>query len=75
VLWDLDTSWVIDPPNQQFSKNPWSPFEGRKCQARVIRTLLRGETVYGDGEITAAPGTGKFLSVQDDHSLAHLTAE
>jgi allantoinase len=75
VLWDLDTSWVIDPPNQQFSKNPWSPFEGRKCRARVIRTLVRGETVYGDGEITAAPGTGKFLSVQGNHSLVHHTAE
>ena len=34
------------PRSQQFSKNPWSPFDGRRVQARVVRTLVRGETVY-----------------------------
>jgi hypothetical protein len=35
----------------------------------VIRTLVRGETVYSDGEILAEPGSGRFLSCQEDHSL------
>lgn len=69
VLWDLEGAWVIDPKNQQFSKNPWSPFEGRKCQARVVRTLVRGRSVYAEGEITAEAGSGRFLSVQDEHGL------
>ncbi len=74
VLWDLEGTWVIDPPSQQFSKNPWSPFEGRKCRARVVRTLVRGETVYVDGEITANAGSGRFLSVQDEHGLGRPAA-
>jgi allantoinase len=69
VLWDLQDTWVIDPAGQQFSKNPWSPFEGRKIQARVVRTLVRGETVYLPGEIQVGPGFGRFLSGRDDYSL------
>jgi len=38
-------------------------------RARVVRTLVRGETVYADGEILAEPGSGRFLSCQEDHSL------
>jgi hypothetical protein len=42
-------------------------------RARVVRTLVRGETVYADGEILAEPGSGAFLSCHDDHSLGvHL---
>jgi dihydroorotase-like cyclic amidohydrolase len=70
VLWDLDDPWIIDPGSQQFSKNPWSPFEGRKIQARVVRTLVRGQTVYAGGEIRVGVGFGRFLSGRDDYSLA-----
>jgi dihydroorotase-like cyclic amidohydrolase len=70
VLWDLDDPWIIDSGSQQFSKNPWSPFEGRKIQARVVRTLLRGQTVYAGGEIRVGAGFGRFLSGRDDYSLA-----
>ena len=45
VLWDLDAEWTVDAASQQFSKNPWSPFDGRRARARVVRTLVRGETV------------------------------
>jgi len=34
-----------------------------------VRTLVRGETVYADGEIVAEPGSGRFLSCHDDYSL------
>ena len=68
VLVDLDAEWTVDAKAQQFSKNPWSPFEGRKARARIVRTLVRGETVYAEGEILAEPGFGKFLSSQDDNS-------
>jgi hypothetical protein len=30
-------------------------------RGRVVRTLVRGETVYADGEIRAEPGHGRFL--------------
>jgi allantoinase len=74
VLWDLEGTWVIDPPSQQLSKNPWSPFQGRECRARVVRTLVRGETVYLDGEIRAQPGSGRFLSGQAVYSLGDPAA-
>lgn len=64
VIWDLDCEWVIDAASQQFSKNPWSPFDGRRVRARVQRTIVRGRTVYADGEIQVEPGYGAFLSSQ-----------
>jgi len=68
AIYDLDTEWEVDAKAQQFSKNPWSPFDGRRVRAKVVRTLVRGETVYADGEILAQPGSGLFLSSQDDRS-------
>jgi allantoinase len=70
AIYDLEGEWQVDARNQQFSKNPWSPFDGRRVGARVVRTLVRGETVYADGEILAAPGSGRFLSCHDDNALA-----
>jgi allantoinase len=70
VLWDLQSEWQVDARSQQFSKNPWSPFEGRRARARVVRTLVRGETVYAGGEIVAEPGSGRFLSCHGDYALA-----
>jgi dihydroorotase-like cyclic amidohydrolase len=70
VLYDLDSEWVVDSRSQQFSQNPWSPFDGRRVRARAVRTMVRGETVFADGEIVAAPGSGRFLSCHDDYSLA-----
>jgi allantoinase len=69
ALYDLQAEWTVDPREQQFSKNPWSPFEGRRVRGKVVRTIVRGKTVYCDGEITAAPGEGLFLSSQEEHPL------
>ena len=69
VLYDLDAEWIVDAKSQQFSKNPWSPFDGRRVRARVVRTVVRGETVYANGEIVAEPGSGRFLSRHDDYTL------
>jgi allantoinase len=69
ALYDLEGEWRIDARSQQFSKNPWSPFDGRRLRARVVRTLVRGETVYANGEILAEPGSGRFLSSHDDYMI------
>jgi allantoinase len=74
ALYDLQAEWTVDPREQQFSKNPWSPFEGRRVRGRVVRTIVRGATVYCEGEITASPGHGAFLSSQDEHRLGPGTA-
>jgi allantoinase len=61
VVWDLDAEWTVDAASQQLSKNPWSPFDGRRIRGRVVRTLVRGETVFAAGEIRVEPGHGRFL--------------
>jgi allantoinase len=66
ALYDLEAEWTVDPREQQFSKNPWSPFEGRRVRGKVVRTIVRGKTVFCDGEVTAPPGWGAFISSQDE---------
>ena len=74
VLWDLEGEWTVDARSQQFSKNPWSPFDGRTLRARCVRTLVRGETVFAAGEILVEPGYGLFLSSQEEHKLEGVQA-
>ena len=40
VIWDLYSSWVVDAASQQFSKNPWSPFD-RPQKAAGARWSVR----------------------------------
>jgi len=45
VLFDLDRPWRIDA-NALRSKSKNSPFDGRPVQGRVLRTVVRGNTVF-----------------------------
>jgi allantoinase len=74
ALYDLESEWVVDPKAQQFSKNPWSPFEGRRVRGRAVRTIVRGRTVYADGQIVVDPGYGRFLSSQETFALPEPAA-
>ncbi len=37
------------------------PFEGRRFRGKIVATLVRGNPVYRDGEITADPGSGRYV--------------
>jgi allantoinase len=39
----------------------WSPYDGIELPYRVVATFLRGTCVMADGQVTAAPGTGRFV--------------
>ncbi|MDQ1290075.1 MAG: Amidohydro-rel protein [Actinomycetota bacterium] len=39
----------------------WTPFAGRPGFGRVHRVTLRGERVFEDGQVLAAPGSGRLL--------------
>lgn len=41
---------------------PWSPYDGREVNYRVVRTMLRGEWICADGEVSAEAGHGQFVS-------------
>jgi len=60
TLYDPNLEWDVDP-GLLFSKHKWTPFAGRAIRGKVVRTIVRGKTVYRDGEILADPGHGRFL--------------
>lgn len=60
TFYDLDRRWTVDPA-RLFSKHKWTPFTGREIGVRVVRTMVRGETIFDGETIAARPGWGRFL--------------
>jgi carbamoyl-phosphate synthase/aspartate carbamoyltransferase/dihydroorotase len=57
---DLDAVYTLnDAPLK--TRAGWTPFAGWEVRGRVERVVLRGQTVYAQGEVLASPGTGKVL--------------
>ncbi len=59
ALVDPQKSWIVravDSPSQQ----GYTPFEGYEMNARISRTLLRGQTIFADGQIVGK-AQGKYL--------------
>jgi carbamoyl-phosphate synthase/aspartate carbamoyltransferase/dihydroorotase len=44
-----------------YTRCGWTPFEGMPVRGRVARVVLRGAEVFQDGQVLAAPGTGRDL--------------
>ena len=44
------------------TKCGWTPFEGMSVRGKVRQVVLRGQTVYEDGTITAKPGYCKVIT-------------
>lgn len=47
--------------DQLLTKAGWSPFSGRRVVGKIKRVVLRGETVFEDGQVLAEPGSGHLL--------------
>ncbi len=60
ALYDPNAQWTVDEA-RSFSLNKWSPLHGTACRGRVERTIVRGQTVYLNGEIVGRRGFGHFL--------------
>ena len=52
---DLSEQWVLRE-RDLFYRHPTSPYVGQRWIGRVVRTMVRGTTVYGDGRIARAAG-------------------
>ncbi len=39
----------------------WTPFVGRRVKGKLNRVVLRGNEVFADGQLQAAPGSGNVL--------------
>ncbi len=61
VLFDPDAQWMVRPEDV-LHRNKWTPFAGRAVRGRVVRTLVRGVTVFADGAIHVPGGFGQFLA-------------
>ncbi|HUS84693.1 MAG TPA: amidohydrolase family protein [Anaerolineales bacterium] len=57
---DLNEEWEVCAADLQ-SQCGWSPFEGMRLKGRVRRVVLRGQCVYADGQVLAAPGFGRDI--------------
>jgi allantoinase len=72
---DADLALVdLDAPHQLraedlFYRHPHSPFVGRTLRARVVRTLVRGHTVFADGRIVAPP-SGRLVTPETQRQPA-----
>jgi dihydroorotase-like cyclic amidohydrolase len=57
---DLDRQHTLSARGMH-SKAGWTPFEGWAVRGAVQKVVLRGKTVYEDGEVLAAPGSGQRI--------------
>lgn len=60
VIVDDSSEWTVRSSTFR-SKARYSPFEGYKAGARAAMTLIRGEVVYEEGELTGKPGYGQLV--------------
>jgi allantoinase len=60
LLLDPESTWTIDDESLEY-KNRWSPYRGIPVVGKVMRTLVRGRTIFADGAIVGAQGYGEQL--------------
>lgn len=65
---DSKTEIKVDRSKQYVIRNKdlhtkckWTPFEGRKVNARVVSVTISGKEVFRNGEVLAAPGSGQVI--------------
>jgi allantoinase len=62
ALVDLKQTFAVAKEDLLY-RHPQSPYVGRALTGRVVRTILRGRTIYKDGKIIAKNG-GKLIKPQ-----------
>jgi allantoinase len=63
AFYDPSSTWTVR--GERFhGLARWSAFEGLSCNARVVRTMVRGCTVQVDGKGQVQPGGGHWLPGQ-----------
>lgn len=60
VLLDPQRKWTLERSAIR-TRSGLTPYAGRSFTGAIVRTLVRGVSVYVDGEVTGAPGSGRFV--------------
>lgn len=68
-----DYKWTL-PDKPLFSKCGWSPFAGKTVYGYVNRVVIRGETVYIDGNVVNQPGFGRNVK-GFDYDQSHQSVQ
>lgn len=61
VVVDMAAPWTISNDGV-LSRCGWSPYDGRKCAARIETTLVRGHAVYERDQVIGEPGLGRLAA-------------
>ncbi len=64
AIYDPNQLWEVRG-DEMLHRNKWTPMDGREILGRVVRTIIRGNTVYTfeDGPaVLGERGSGKFLA-------------
>ena len=70
ALLDPERTWTVRGADLH-TTHRWTPFEGREVTGRVVRTVVRGTTVFDDATgVIASPGTGRFITAQASAAVA-----
>ena len=59
VLFDPDREWTLDGAASQ--TRGIDPYVGRSFRGKVVRTLVRGRTIYNERETVTNPARGRFI--------------
>jgi len=60
VLVDTQRTWTFSPEQLQ-TRSGISPYLGRAFRGATVRTIVRGRTVFADGEVVGEAGWGKLV--------------
>lgn len=63
VLLDLRAEHLLSN-DELLYRHRQGPYAGRRCSVRVVRTLLRGSTIYAEGRIASGAPGGHILKPQ-----------
>ncbi len=61
VIFDPDQEWTLGVDTLHYVAG-WTPYEGMSVKGKVVKTILRGQVIYDQGEILAKPGYGNYLA-------------
>ena len=75
ALVDLAPEWTYDHRRAVTrSRESMRVYDGLALRGRVVSTYVRGRRVFHEGEITAAPGYGRFVRPEGGNPVGAATA-
>jgi allantoinase len=69
ALVDRARTWTFGPEHLE-TRSGISPYLGRTFRGAVVRTIVRGRTVFADGEVIGEPGWGRLVTPESRTSEA-----